>query len=115
MLKCSELKQMVKNNGGFSVNTNGDSPKSGYMVSIRDLYKIDIDLIDQSDIDFASNIANQVNGFIGGWLDVNDTNINNFYMDISINIQNKEKAIELAKQNNQLAIYDVSSGESIYL
>lgn len=115
MLKCSDLKQMVRDNGGFSVSPSGDSPKSGFMVSVRDLYKISLDLIEQDEIDFASDIASEINGYIGGWLDVNDTNINNFYMDISVNIQDKEQALKVARENGQLAIYDIEKNESIYL
>ena len=115
MLKCSKLKQMVKDNGGFSISPNGDTPKSGFMVSVRDLYKISLDLIEQDEIDFASDIASEIGGYIGGWLDVNDTNINNFYMDISVNVEDKEKAIEIARENGQLAIFDVVNCETIYL
>ena len=114
-LKVSDLKEMVKKNGGFSINPLGECPKTGYMVSIKDLYKISLNLIDQDDIDFASEIASKISGYIGGWLDTTDSNINNFYMDISVNIQDREKAIEIAKKNGQLAIYDIASGESIYL
>lgn len=115
MLKVSELKEMVKNNGGFSINANGDSPKSGFMVSVKDLYKIDLDYIEQNEIDFASDIASEINGYIGGWLDTQSDSPFNFYMDISINIQDKEKAIGVARENNQLAIYDVANGKTIYL
>jgi hypothetical protein len=115
MLKCSKLKQMVKDNGGFSINPLGECPKTGYMVSIKDLYKISLDLIDQDDINFASDIASEVNGYIGGWLDTTDTNVNNFYMDISINIQDKKQALKVARENGQLAIYDIEKNESIYL
>lgn len=115
MLKCSELKQMVKDNGGFSINPLGECPKTGYMVSIKDLYKISLDLIDQDDINFASEIAGKMSGYIGGWLDTTDSNINNFYMDISVNIQDKNKAIKVARENGQLAIFDVKNGETIYL
>nr|DAW49860.1 MAG TPA: hypothetical protein [Caudoviricetes sp.] len=115
MLKCSELKQMVKDNGGFSINPLGECPKTGYMVSVRDLYKINLDIIDQDDVNFASDIAKEVNGYIGGWLDTQSDSPFNFYMDISINIQNKEQALKIARENNQLAIFDVVNCETIYL
>ncbi len=115
MLKVSELKEMVKNNGGFSINANGDTPKSGFMVSVKDLYKIDLDYIEQNEVDFASDMASEINGYIGGWLDTQSDSPFNFYMDISINIQDKEKAIEIARKNNQLAIFDVENCETIYL
>lgn len=115
MLRCSELKQMVKDNGGFSINPLGECAKTGYMVSVKDLYKIDLDLIDQDDINFASDIAKEMNGYIGGWLDTQSDSPFNFYMDIAINVQDKEKALEIAKENGQLAIFDVVNCETIYL
>ena len=115
MLKCSELKQMVKNNGGFSINPLGECPKTGYMVSVKDLYKINLDIIDQDDVNFASDIAKEVDGYIGGWLDTQSDSPFNFYMDISVNIQDKEQALKIARENNQLAIFDVVNCETIYL
>lgn len=115
MLKCSELKQMVKDNGGFSINPLGECPKTGYMVSIKDLYKINLDIIDQDDVNFASDIAKEVDGYIGGWLDTQSDSPFNFYMDISVNIQDKEQALKIARENGQLAIYDIEKNESIYL
>lgn len=115
MLQVKKLKELVEKNGGFSVSPNGDIARSGFMVSIKDLYKINLDIIDQDDVNFASDIASEIGGYIGGWLDVNDTNINNFYMDISVNVKDKEKAIEIARENGQLAIFDVVNCETIYL
>ena len=115
MLKVLELKQMIRDNGGFSLSPNGDTPKSGFMVSVKDLYKINLDIIDQDDVNFASDIAKEMNGYIGGWLDTQSDSPFNFYMDIAINVQDKEKALEIAKENGQLAIFDVVNCETIYL
>lgn len=114
-LKVSELKELALKNGGFSLNKNGDSPATGYMISCKDLYKINLSDLTPDKLDDAILEASKINGFIGGWLDTEANDKDNFYLDISVNIQNKDEAIKLAKKNNQLAIYDVASGESIYL
>ena len=100
-LKVSDLKKLALKNGGFSLNSDGLNATSGFMVSCKDLYKI--------------NLSDLIGGYIGGWLDVNSDDKNNFYLDISINVKDKDEAIELAKKNNQLAIFDIATGESIYL
>jgi hypothetical protein len=48
-------------------------------------------------------------------LDTEANDKDNFYLDISINVKDRNEAIELAKKNNQLAIFDIATGESIYL
>jgi hypothetical protein len=54
------------------------------------------------------NIAGDL--YIGGWVD-GDT----VYFDVSAVIPEKEKAIALARDNNQRAIYSFAKRESIYL
>lgn len=48
--------------------------------------------------------------YIGLWLD-NDI----MYIDVSININYKVEALEFAKKNKQLAIYDLEEDKSLYL
>lgn len=114
MLKVRDLKEMAVKNGGFSLSSNGDSPKSGFMVSIRDILKMPLDLWleleEQTSIDDYSEIAENVNGYIGCWIDNGDV-----YIDISANIQDREQALKVARENGQLAIYDIEKNESIYL
>jgi hypothetical protein len=55
-------------------------------------------------------IAMENNAYIGFWLDNND-----LYVDLSINIDNLNEAIEIAQKNKQLAIYNCMKGESIYV
>ena len=105
---------MAVKNGWFSLSLNGDSPKSGFMVSIRDILKMPLDLWleleEQSSINDYSEIAKNVNGYIGCWIDNGDV-----YIDISANIQDRGQALKVARENGQLAIYDIEKNESIYL
>lgn len=113
-LKISELKELALKNGGFSLSPEGATPKTGYMVSVKDILKMPLDLWleleDQASIDAYTEIASKIDGYVGGWIDNN-----NIYIDIAANIQDKEKALQAAKRNEQLAIYDIENGSSIYL
>lgn len=115
ILNTKKIKELAIRNGGFSLNSDGISPTTGYMISCKDLYKINLSELTPDKLNDAIKEATKINGYIGGWLDTETNDKDNFYLDISINIQDKNKAIELAKQNNQLAIYDIATGESIYL
>jgi hypothetical protein len=48
--------------------------------------------------------------YFGAWVD-GDT----LYLDVSLNIQDREVAIAYGHANHQKAIYDVNNGKSIYL
>ena len=115
ILNVRNIKDLAIKNGGFSLNPDGENPTSGFMVSCKDLYKINLSDLTPDKLDNAIKEASKINGYIGGWLDVNSDDKNNFYLDISINVKDKDEAIELAKKNNQLAIFDIATGESIYL
>lgn len=115
ILNTKNIKELAIKNGGFSLNKDGNSPATGYMISCKDLYKLNLSDLSNDKLDNAIKEATKIGGYIGGWLDVNSDDKNNFYLDISINVKDKDEAIELAKKNGQLAIYDIASGESIYL
>lgn len=70
-------------------------------------------MTDDDILDYAaehSGLLSQDDVYLGGWLDEGYG-----YLDVSINIQNLDEALALAKKNHQLAIYDVVTGESIYI
>ena len=50
--------------------------------------------------------------FLGMWYNEKD---GNWYYDVSEHIADKDLALQLAKERKQLAIFDCSTGESIYL
>ena len=95
-------------NEGATLNYKGDviTLHSGYMVSVE---RYGLTLTSVQELDLATfkayqKIAKKINACIGLWIDTSDNN--KFYLDISINILNKDAALEYAKQENQLAIYD---------
>ena len=108
-----ELLQAITANGGATLTSDLKEAtlKSGYMVSLEDHeLKTSIELLDSSLLKEYQTIAKGNNAYIGFWLDNDD-----LYVDISINIDNINEAIKTAKANKQLAIYNCSKGETIYV
>ena len=115
MINTKELLNKIFTDGGFSVQVaSGSIPSSGYMVSIQGC----------EEVYYTEDITNDtIPGYItrkkelllpgayfGAWLDGSKV-----YLDVSINVESLEDALNLARNNSQLAIYDLGSGESIYL
>jgi hypothetical protein len=101
-------------NGGFTVDASLNPYRGdGYAVSFsgygsviprclltRELFEKLLDA-------YRSNVGDH---YIGGWVDGEFV-----YFDVSAVIPEKEKAIALARDNNQRAIYSFAKRESIYL
>lgn len=114
-MKIEDIKKIVENKGKtLNKELKKAELKRGYMVSLEgaetrtkgDDYQAIIKAIE----DKQKIIKDKNNMFIGLWLD-NDI----MYIDISINISDKVEALEFAKYNKQLAIYDLINNDSIYL
>lgn len=110
------IKETLKNNGGsFNVSTKKiKSPLKGYMCSIKDLIVIDkkdfnVKLLKSLVKDNFSLLKSNEN-YLGMWIE-NDK----IYVDIAANFSSKEKALNTARNNKQLAIYDIDNNKSIYL
>lgn len=114
-MKLEDIKRIIENkgetltkelkkadiNGGFMVSLEGAEVQK----NINDINGIKKAIEEKQEI-----IKNKNNMYIGLWL---DSNI--MYIDISININDKVEALEFAKYNKQLAIYDLVNNDSIYL
>lgn len=91
--------------GGLTFNNARSKVKTGFMVSQKDTEKIvEVSSIKQlkKDIqEYVDTHALKPNQYFGLW-----HNDNKCYIDISSRISTKRKAIELGKQENQLAIFD---------
>lgn len=122
MLTNIELRSIIKK-GGASISLNKynnklviSNLKNGYMVSLKDYevkkycrnlksFKDNLNLYyERNKLELFNNL------FLGIWIEKNT-----FYFDISCNILNFKKAIDMARNNNQLAIYDTVNCKSIYL
>ena len=114
-MKLEDIKRIIENKGEtLTKELKKAELKRGYMVSLEgtetqtkgDDYQAIIKAIDEKQ----AIIKDKNNMHIGLLL---DNNI--MYIDISINIQDKTEALEFAKYNKQLAIYDLKNNDSIYL
>ena len=110
------IKETLKNNGGsFNVSKSKiKKPLKGFICSIKDLLIIDkkdfnVKLI-KSLVKQEFNLLKNDKYFIGTWLENGKV-----YIDISSNFSNLEKALEVAENNKQLAIYDINENKTIYL
>ena len=99
------LKDIINAGGGNLKDWKKVNYSSGYMVAIQKGAIIDI-----NDIKAIIEFIDSVNGSCGLWVN------NGFmYIDISINIPEKEKAIKLASELEELAIFDCVNMKDIPL
>lgn len=114
-MELKDIKRIIENKGEtLTKELKKAELKRGYMVSLEgtetqtkgDDYQAIIKAIEEKQ----AIIKDKNNMCIGLWL---DSNI--MYIDISINISDKVEALEFAKYNKQLAIYDLKNNNSIYL
>lgn len=110
------IKETLKNNGGsFNISKSKiKKPLKGFMCSVKELLIIDkkdfnVKLI-KSLIKQEFQLLKENENYVGTWIE-NDK----VYIDISSNFTSKEKALKVAKDNKQLAIFDLNNMKSIYL
>lgn len=111
---------MINKGASYNVVTGELNPKSGYMVAIaghervidnvtseKQLQYLIADYLGDKAIILTSGITGD-DKFVGTW--VNDGKL---YLDVSVNIADKDTAIALAKSSNQLAIWDCKNQTEI--
>ena len=102
----------LKQTGGFSINARGENaPLFGYMVSLagheqRAPFSPALSVVSRY---FQENTL--PNGaYWGGWRNVGAT-----YLDVSLWAQTAGEALTLAQDHKQRAVYDCTTGESIFI
>ena len=114
-MKLEEIERIIENGGATLTSELKQAElKRGFMVSLEGAesqvkgndYQAIIKAIEEKQ----ELIKDSNNLFIGLWLDGGI-----MYIDISINIEDRAEALEFAKKNKQLAIYDLTNNDSIYL
>lgn len=114
-MKLEEVKKLIKD-GGATLTSELKKAElvNGFMVSLEGTEvqknENDIEGIKKAIEEKQEIIKDNKDLFIGLWLDGGI-----MYVDISINIKDKIDALEFAKRNKQLAIYDLENNDSIYL
>ena len=116
-MNLSSFLPTVLKKGGASYNiTTGDTtPKTGYMVSIdghEEVYEC-TNILDHVVRDYVvrhSEILSDGETYLGGWLYKQTSTV---YLDVSMHILDRQEAIEFAKKNYQIAIYDCKNKTEI--
>lgn len=109
----------VRTNGGGSIHIPSGyvNPKKGYMVSLKGFEKKLKDslsmaaVIDYVDSEINSTgLLNNHHTYLGIWL-----KDGTWYLDVSINMDDRDSAIAFGKANEQIAIWDCAKGDEIVL
>ena len=114
-METNKIMEIIENKGAtLDYSLNDFKSSKGYMVSIKGqevkIDKNDIQGIKKEIKKKREFIKNKRGMYIGLWLD-NDI----MYVDVSIHIIDYLKALEVGRNNDQLAIYDLQKNDSIYL
>lgn len=114
-LKDNKIMEIIKNGGStLDYNLNDFNSENGFMVSLKGqevkIDKSDIQGIKREIEEKRKFIKDKRGLFIGLWLE-DDI----LYIDVSIHIVNYLRALEVARNNEQKAIYDLQKNDSIYL
>lgn len=114
-MENKKIMEIIENKGAtLDKNYNNFSSDKGYIVSLKGqevkVNKNDIQGI-KKEIEKKRDFIQDKEGlYIGLWLD-NDI----MYVDVSIHIIDYMEALEIARNNDQLAIFDLKNKDSIYL
>lgn len=114
-MENKKIMEIIENKGAtLDYNLNNFNSDKGFMVSIKGQeVKTDKNNIEEIKKEIEKKkefIENKKGLYIGLWL---DSDI--MYIDISIHIIDYMEALEVARNNDQLAIYDLKNNDSIYL
>lgn len=114
-----DIKEYIKENKGITLDINtmkNTTIKNGYSVSLAG-YETKEKSIDKTmkilkDYIKVVRDLKKNNLFVGVWY---DEKTSYYYIDISMIINKRREAERIAKDNKQLAIYDLKNNDSIYL
>ena len=114
-----DIKEYIKENKGITLDINtmkNTTKKSGFSVSLAgyETKEKSIDKTMEIVKDYIKTVKDleKNNLFVGVWY---DEKTQYYYIDISIIINKRREAERIAKENKQLAIYDLKNNDSIYL
>lgn len=111
------LCEYVKQNGGATFNLmTGEYPSTGFMVAkAENEFILDSECTVNSLYAYMARYANDLqceDAHLGIWY---NTENGKTYLDTSYRFENLEDALEFAKANNQLAIFDLATFNEIRL
>lgn len=105
---------LQERDGGFTLGTGLEPITTGYAVSLRPDREVILSRATEGDlleymIRNADLLGHDGNAF-GGWCDPTDGRI---YLDVSTVVNDRETALRLAVEHDQLAVWDFAACESI--
>jgi hypothetical protein len=110
----------LRESGGASVNPHGAGPVGGYMVALPGHERVirvwspdsrrAVEQVTLYVLDHWSDVAPDPALYFGAWLDNG-----RLYLDVSERVATRELALAKAAHRNELAIYDVANGASVYV
>ena len=109
------FENIIENKGATLTKTlRKSSLKTGYMVSLKG-YEVIIKATQSTKLFYEIGRANAKaenidNSYVGIWIEKELA-----YIDVSINIKDKDKAIAFGIENDQLAIWDIENNLAITL
>lgn len=109
------MMDVIRNNPhGFTVDTQGNVPTKGYMVSESGRSQVLSGRVAPHAVSaYAARNADalsQPGSYIGGW---RDSKSGKTYLDVSHNIPRQRSAVKAGKERNQIAIWDVKRKREI--
>lgn len=108
------MNAMNENPEGCSINPNTGNtvlPKTGYFVALTDNEMTQTDENEIIKLGTLAVILNLKDHFLGYWM---DSKTGKRFLDLSVHIEDKTMALEIAKIHNQKAIFDCKNFDSIY-
>ena len=109
------LADKVESSGGFTYSPVGNkSPKSGYAMALNPMYEERVPLRDFGPDHVAeyrkkwAAVLAEPNNYLGAW--VQDGYV---YLDVSVVVSDESEAMDVARQNQQRAIFNLSTFEEI--
>lgn len=101
------LKKIIENGGAtLTTNFNAVTFGGGYQVSVEDYAVIKVRDLRKS---FLEYLIKNTYLYVGVWIENG-----NAYIDISQNFKTKKDAMKIAKENNQISIYDWKNQKVVY-
>ena len=106
----AKILKLIKNNDGFTVDSNLKPVKNGYAVSPYKGLEISGQVLSLSTVRKFLNKRPDNQALIGGWRD-NTTGI--YYLDYSHVTPSRREAVKIAKKHKQIAVYNLNTNKEI--
>lgn len=103
----------AKANGGATRTLHGNSPQTGYMVSVPGPEKTLKSLTARSVDAFTKAHAEKLShpgAYLGVWFNEED---GLWYLDVSVNVQTRSQALKLGRKWSQIAVWDVANSAEV--